>query len=454
MNTLQHLEKFYENYPDIVIILNYDTKETVYLNEAARKQFGYTDKEYVGMYCYEVMRPINGLCAHCPRGSLKVDEFKELQYTDEQAEQYFLVKYTLFHVDDRTYQMSIASDFRQEWERQQALGEMIGNEALIDQALELAMNEKDPDKAINLLLSYVGEHMHSDRAYIFEEVGDNLFSNTYEWCREGVEPEIDALQNLPYEGLVEVWYNEFDKHRNILIHDLESYKNVSLPMYNILKPQNIRTLVVGPLILNHRRIGFYGVDNPPFESIENISMLYDVLGRFMVALIRHRNNEKRINRDPLTGAYNRNALDDYLASIDDKKSICCFFSDINELKLVNDEFGHEAGDELIQKVANVMMDYFKSDPVFRIGGDEFIAIQTGITEEEADSHEKDLAELFTKENIDIATGVVWEKDGTRPFSSTFHEADRRMYKKKSKMHANNRHPVEKKSAAWETRRKQ
>jgi diguanylate cyclase (GGDEF)-like protein len=80
-------------------------------------------------------------------------------------------------------------------------------------------------------------------------------------------------------------------------------------------------------------------------------------------------------KDGLSGVKNRNAFEEYICEIekDSDREIVCISVDINNLKKVNDEMGHHAGDELIKKMGHLLEDVFKSEAqVFRIGGDEFI----------------------------------------------------------------------------------
>ena len=51
--------------------------------------------------------------------------------------------------------------------------------------------------------------------------------------------------------------------------------------------------------------------------------------------------------------------------------------DINNLKIINDSRGHEAGDEYIVRACRLICNVFKHSPVYRVGGDEFIAVLTG-----------------------------------------------------------------------------
>ncbi|MDK2867452.1 MAG: hypothetical protein PWP51_2341 [Clostridiales bacterium] len=81
--------------------------------------------------------------------------------------------------------------------------------------------------------------------------------------------------------------------------------------------------------------------------------------------------------DRLTGVKNRNAFEAYLEDLGKypDKGITCVSLDIDNLKHVNDEIGHHAGDALIQKFGHLLTAVFDSgESIFRIGGDEFVVI--------------------------------------------------------------------------------
>lgn len=65
----------------------------------------------------------------------------------------------------------------------------------------------DIDQTINMILEVVGKQFNVSRAYIFENSEDGRYtSNTYEWCNEGILPQIDYLQNADYEN-----YGDYEK---------------------------------------------------------------------------------------------------------------------------------------------------------------------------------------------------------------------------------------------------
>ena len=79
-------------------------------------------------------------------------------------------------------------------------------------------------------------------------------------------------------------------------------------------------------------------------------------------------------RDDLTGLINRRGYEETITKLKDKERINIVFCDLNNLKYVNDNEGHAAGDNLIKKFAEMASIAFPSEHVCRISGDEFVVI--------------------------------------------------------------------------------
>ena len=87
-----------------------------------------------------------------------------------------------------------------------------------------------------------------------------------------------------------------------------------------------------------------------------------------------------VDRDPLTGLANRGALPEVFRSVQPEGALLIFF-DLNDFKKINDEHGHQAGDECLARFATELAQCFRpSDAVIRYGGDEFLVVATGVSE--------------------------------------------------------------------------
>lgn len=113
--------------------------------------------------------------------------------------------------------------------------------------------------------------------------------------------------------------------------------------------------------------------------------------------------------DGLTGVYNRNYLK---YKVEENKLIFPFtviMSDCNYLKEVNDQFGHEYGDILLKIVAGILKEEMPEDsPVIRMGGDEFMILGNGITEEKASELMTNIRESLkrkSKEKIPLSLAM-------------------------------------------------
>ena len=139
-------------------------------------------------------------------------------------------------------------------------------------SMSQAENEKQLDNMIPSILKSIGKYTAADRAYVFEWNSEKKesFKNTFEWCAAGIEPQIQNLQEVPV-CLMQNWVETFIQKKNIIIYDLEEIAKETPQEYEILKPQNIHSLIAVPIYTNHKFIGFIGLDNPDLNQ-DRVSM--------------------------------------------------------------------------------------------------------------------------------------------------------------------------------------
>lgn len=158
--------------------------------------------------------------------------------------------------------------------------------------------------------------------------------------------------------------------------------------------------------------------------------------------------------DKLTGIKNSTAYLQEIAYLKNdisqkKANFSLFVIDANGLKFINDNYGHELGNELLIKVTQMIAEIFGTEQLYRIGGDEFAVVGYGFSEAECEEYKERFNQL-----IEHQKGKIWASasmgsatfhmntDGT--YESVFNRADEDMYDNKIRMKADGKtsHVVE------------
>ena len=104
-------------------------------------------------------------------------------------------------------------------------------------------------------------------------------------------------------SIIDWWYTSFNDGRNISTKDIEEIKDEYPAAYELLKVQNVKSLAVSPFRYKDEIYGFFGVDNPPESEMDEISRFLDMIGTFLVLLLKQRNVFKKSKREAMLSAY-------------------------------------------------------------------------------------------------------------------------------------------------------
>ncbi|ALV24727.1 diguanylate cyclase [Campylobacter iguaniorum] len=152
----------------------------------------------------------------------------------------------------------------------------------------------------------------------------------------------------------------------------------------------------------------------------------------IVMLIHSYHSIKKIGlNDKNTGLQNRNAYDAAISNNKAKKfeSLACIFIDVNGLHEINNTSGHEKGDELLSYVADNLKEEFNISDIYRAGGDEFIIIIEGMSEETCKAKMEIVNNAINARKYSIAYGISVLKN-TTGYSEAIHSADDKMLENK------------------------
>ena len=197
--------------------------------------------------------------------------------------------------------------------------------------------------------------------------------------------------------------------------------------------------IVRPLRVYSKNIA----ENHSIKNLGKISEMQQLVDSFN-KLWDYRNKLEAVLRteaenDALTGLPNRYCMEhDILKNENNGNSFSVLMFDVNFLKKTNDTQGHLAGDQLLRTAAACIRECFGVDNLnncYRIGGDEFVALIYGDSEEETKRRIDKFNLALLRENISVSVGYAYtqEADGDS-FKKLMADADKNMYDQKKIAH--------------------
>jgi diguanylate cyclase (GGDEF)-like protein len=170
-----------------------------------------------------------------------------------------------------------------------------------------------------------------------------------------------------------------------------------------------------------------------------------VLTMLIVAADLTRTLRNQARTDPLTGLYNRRAIDEEAQTLLSGEAervrplpVAVVVADLDHFKNINDRFGHAVGDKVLRRFAMYLRKQLRStDLAGRMGGEEFVILMPGLSR--ADAHHRVerirqgvpgfIGSLVGNEQVTVSFGIAWG-DGFDAFNETLIRADRALYEAK------------------------
>ena len=191
----------------------------------------------------------------------------------------------------------------------------------------------------------------------------------------------------------------------------------------------------------------------------SISPILDEAGSTVGTVVIFRDNTEKKRKqdeilflsyhDQLTGLYNRRFFEEELKRLDTERNLpmTLVMFDVNGLKLINDAFGHQTADQVLQTVAWALRRECRSDDIIaRIGGDEFVLLLPKTEWEMAETISNRIQQSIKNErvqSIQLSVSYGWEtkRDGTTDMTEIFKNAENNMYVHKLVESASTRHGI-------------
>ena len=298
-------------------------------------------------------------------------------------------------------------------------------------------------------------------------------TSALEKCQNALKKVSDLFsEDLPIMDV----YDDLYDYLMILLEtdDYDLFSKMITPITELTRKTTIRNLEQKQVRLLLRYYKMRGDDNHYAQAAvrsvaldemmeqENKMMVKSMIGLRLefneLAIVNHQIEEEnktlqiRSQTDPLTGMYNRLRLNSYGETAFERAEknqvgLAVEILDIDFFKEYNDNYGHQAGDKVIQFIAASIKKMQLGNRVFaaRYGGDEFVLIYEGYTDEEVFELAKRLKTIISTEKmphrysrtetkyITISQGLYWgvPREGASIWQY-LHEADNMLYKVKSR----------------------
>ena len=432
------LEKF-DHTNRLIYIADPETYDLLYANPAQLLHSQQPpDCQYAGQKCYRLIAGLSAPCSTCPKDKLRRDRFHFRQFHSMRTSKDYLIWNTLISWENRSCIFSDSLDV----EHMLAIyanGRLTTRDDIsINDITSLAIQEEDPNVDILRMMEKLGRTLKATHIVLMEEESDGFhLSCTYEWHTDDATPLRERLQHIT---ILEnkAFYSAFHNSPILLVDNATAYQKRH-PKIQAIHQTEWQRYAIGQLTIEHRSLGYIAIINPAKDHFTAITKPLHTILRVTSIMMRNRDNIKKLHTistiDQLTGVGNRRALTDFVANrLHPGSMYAIFFIDVNGLKKMNDTFGHARGDLLIQTIAYVLADIAPKDHVFRLGGDEFLALMPCRSDEEAIIIIDRIEQSMHIHHCSAAIGYVLCLAPFSNLDAIIHEADEKMYRDKKKKH--------------------
>ena len=260
------------------------------------------------------------------------------------------------------------------------------------------------DQHIEDALAALGEFCHADRSYIFLFSHDgDMISNSHEWVRAGIRSHKDSLQQIPQQALP-YFFNIIKQDLVFAVSEVAKLPPQASAEKHEFEAEDIQSVLCCAMQAEDKLLGFVGCDmvarqrNWTSNDLRRMKLVGDMLANALQN-VSYRQSlqqvseqlqqanaqlQQQAHQDGLTGIANRRHFDQHLRQELQRagrhqQSLALLMLDIDSFKAYNDHYGHQAGDQALQLVAQLLQQQCRrqGELAARYGGEEFAIILPG-----------------------------------------------------------------------------
>lgn len=377
------LQTILDRMGEIVYVSDQATYELKYLNRTGIQRFG---APAPGTKCYAHLCGRTSPCKFCAQDQAASCQKQRQAWLRERPDLgNVLLSHSLIEYEGRPCRLGTVMDV----DRYVAELTTVKNDLIAAKMLISCMEQMVSGGDAKCVMDTVRMYYDADRAYVLRFAADRRTAGVIlEVCREDVVSQQELMQDVPMELLKPMLsaLQPSNQRTVCVIADVDAIKDdpACRAVYDWLHPQGIHSLIAVPVYHGSELHGFLCAENLR-QNIDAPELMEKIA--YMAAVELHRRLlmqelHQKAYYDPLTMCYNRIAYDealDKLCGTEIPVGVGCL--NLNGLRRINDSLGYRYGDKAIYKACSLLKSCFGYKNVYRISGDEYMVLWSGVSYE-------------------------------------------------------------------------
>lgn len=418
---------------EYVFITDTTTKNIVYINKTLCEALG-INNSFVGT-CYELLCGKDSPCADCKSNYVTDDSTFIINHINTKLHKNLVVKSRNLELYNRTYTINVAMSHEDQADKIdfRDLNNLNLNDILGPYIKIYANNISTPEVQLYKFIEYLGIELNAENCTLFEHID---LSKTEAYSYQEIDPTLNLLRTL-------IWVNEdlnVTDDYVLIPNDIanKAYEDRIFKEYT----DGDSTYIAIPVESDLNLLGVVFIKNPNKSLLKVLEPAIKTIQKLLSGSIELKKMHIELSNvssiDTLTGLKNRKQMLVDINNLSLQNRIGVIFLNVNALKEINTERGTKFGDEILIKTASLLKQLMPDNKnIYRIGGDEFVAIHTAIDEAEFCVLSDMLkAFMISEKGFSVSVGTNWEKSGIL-IQKAINLAESDMYTEKKSYYRNN-----------------
>lgn len=294
---------------------------------------------------------------------------------------------------------------------------------------------KGVDEALEIIMKFSGARS----AFFIDTYGENYSSVNKAFADKLLNDKEREyfIKTLLEMAAKENDGNSTDIHTMRLVADSEMERTMP-ELCRFMRKNGIHNVHFTSVADEWSNVSVIGAINPKNVYVD---MLFnDIAVCFAIAIYNKKHldkTEEMALTDSLTGIENRMSFKENISVLKEKIGdlLACIYIDVNELHYFNNQYGHAAGDQMLNFIAQVLKNEFSGKYTYRMGGDEFLIFAEGIAPDILEGKMKEVSAQIEEMKYHISYGISYG-EGKHDIESMVAEAERNMYADKAEYYQN------------------